>query len=153
VTRILAAVLGTLAGATVLVGCSGHTGNPSANVSVANAGPEVTVDGANVPGLDMKSVVCVKRAGNIDISSGAVNGQQGLAVLMTDEATPKVESLSIVVDGNALAVADHGGAKVGTADVAVDGKTYTISGQAVGADLRNPMAGQITKKFLIKVGC
>lgn len=45
------------------------------------------------------------------------------------------------------------GAKVGSADVAVDGKTYTITGQAQGADMKNPMAGMITKDFSIKVSC
>jgi lipoprotein LpqH len=45
------------------------------------------------------------------------------------------------------------GAKVGSANVAVDGKTYTITGQAQGADMKNPMAGMITKDFTIKVTC
>jgi ipoprotein LpqH len=37
--------------------------------------------------------------------------------------------------------------------VKVDGNTYTISGEAQGADMNNPMAGMITKKFEIKVTC
>jgi lipoprotein LpqH len=45
------------------------------------------------------------------------------------------------------------GQKVGSANVAVDGKTYTITGQAQGADIKNPMAGMITKDFSIKVTC
>jgi ipoprotein LpqH len=45
------------------------------------------------------------------------------------------------------------GAKVGSANVAVNGTTYTITGQAQGADLKNPMAGMITKDFNIKVTC
>jgi ipoprotein LpqH len=73
--------------------------------------------------------------------------------VMTDEATPKVESLALVVDGNALSVSNNMGAKVGSANVTVDGKTYTITGQAQGADLKNPMAGMITKDFTIKVSC
>ncbi len=72
---------------------------------------------------------------------------------MTDEATPKVESLAMVVDGNALSVSNNMGAKVGSANVSVDGKTYTITGQAQGADMKNPMAGMITKDFNIKVTC
>jgi lipoprotein LpqH len=43
--------------------------------------------------------------------------------------------------------------KTGSAAVAVDGSTYTITGEAQGADMANPMAGMITKKFEIKVTC
>jgi ipoprotein LpqH len=49
---------------------------------------------------------------------------------MTDEATPKIESLALVVDGNALGVSDTMGVKTGSAEVKVDGDTYTISGEA-----------------------
>ncbi|MDT7754626.1 MAG: ipoprotein LpqH, partial [Mycobacterium sp.] len=34
-----------------------------------------------------------------------------------------------------------------------DGNNYTIAGDAVGADMKNPMSGMITKKFEIKVSC
>jgi lipoprotein LpqH len=72
---------------------------------------------------------------------------------MTDEATPKVQSLGLVYDGSALSVSDNMGVKVGSADVKVDGSTYTISGEASGADMKNPMAGMITKPFTITVSC
>jgi ipoprotein LpqH len=98
-------------------------------------------------------VTCVKQGGKIDIGSGSAGGQQALAVVMTDEATPKVESLALVVNGNALSVSNNMGAKVGSANVAVNGTTYTITGQAQGADLKNPMAGMLTKDFNIKVTC
>ena len=63
------------------------------------------------------------------------------------------EGDSLVVDGNALAVANNMGVRTGSADVKVDGDTYTITGEAQGADIKNPMAGMITKKFEIKVSC
>jgi lipoprotein LpqH len=104
--------------------------------------------------LNPASVTCVKQAGKINIGSGSTNGtQQALAVVMTDASPPTVDSLAMVVDGNALSVADNMGAKVGSAKVAVDGKTYTITGEAQGADLKNPMAGMISKDFSIKVTC
>ncbi|OOK76281.1 lipoantigen family protein [Mycobacterium kansasii] len=109
--------------------------------------------GTDLPGLNPASVTCVKQGGKINIGSGSAGGQQALAVVMTDEASPRIESLALVVDGNALSVSDNMGAKVGSAKVAVDGKTYTITGQAQGADLKNPMAGMITKDFNIKVTC
>lgn len=156
--RLLAAAIGTLGCATALVGCSsgGHTASPASSTApnVAHGGgAQVKVGGANLAGLDPASVTCVKTGGKIDIGSGSGGGRQALAVVMTDEATPKVESLAMVVDGNALSVSNNMGARVGSANVAVDGKTYTITGQAQGADLKNPMAGMITKDFNIKVTC
>jgi lipoprotein LpqH len=157
VKRLIAGAIATLGCASALVACSsgGHTAAPaSSTAATGSSGTQVQVGGSNLPGLNPASVTCVKQGGKIDIGSGSTGGQQALAVVMTDEATPKVESLAVVVDGNALAVANNGvGAKVGSANVAVDGKTYTITGQAQGADLKNPMAGMITKDFNIKVSC
>ena len=155
--RLLAAAIGTLGCASALVACSSgsHPAGPASSTapSAAGSGAQVQVGGSNLPGLNPASVTCVKQGGKIDIGSGSTGGpQQALAVVMTDEATPKVDSLALVVDGNALSVSNMG-AKVGSANVAVDGKTYTITGQAAGADLKNPMAGMITKDFHIKVTC
>lgn len=150
-----------VAAAAVLVGCSDDSSSKGSTPSANNGstqvssggGTEVKVEGQDLSGLDVKTVTCVKQGGKINIASGAIGGQQGLGVVMTDEATPKVESLGLVVDGNALAVASMGGANTGSADVKVDGSTYTITGEAAGADLKNPMAGMISKKFEIKVTC
>ncbi|BBX55661.1 19 kDa lipoprotein antigen [Mycobacterium shottsii] len=153
--RFIAAAIGTIGCASALVGCSsgGHSASPASSVSTGGGGTQVRVGGTNLPGLDPASVTCVKQGGKIDIGSGSAGGQQALAVVMTDEATPRVESLALVVDGNALSVTDNMGAKVGSAKVAVEGKTYTITGQVQGADMKNPMAGMITKDFSIKVTC
>ncbi|MET0473541.1 MAG: lipoprotein LpqH [Mycobacterium sp.] len=158
--RIVTAGIGMAAAALVLVGCSDDKaptptstgGSPAAQVSTTG-NTQVKVEGQDLAGLDLNSVTCVKAAGKINVASGAVGGQQGLGVVMTDAAPPTVESLGLVVDGNALAVAQMGGMKTGTADVAVDGSSYTITGEAQGADMKNPMAGMITKKFEIKVTC
>ena len=162
--RVLAAVIGMAAGAAVLVGCSDDKGSaPQSSTTVAagtgtaqvstGGNTVVKVEGQDLAGLDLNTVSCVKQGGKINVASAAIGGQQGLGVVMTDEATPKVESLGMVVDGNALAVADNMGMKSGSADVKVDGDTYTISGEAQGADMKNPMAGMITKKFVITVAC
>jgi ipoprotein LpqH len=160
--RFLVAALGLIASAALLVGCSDDKASEPAAVTPAAAGgadvstggaTEVTVEGSDLAGLDPASVTCVKQGGKINIGSGAAGPQQALGVVMTDEATPKVESLGLVVDGNALAVSDMMGVKTGSAEVKVDGDTYTITGEAQGADMKNPMAGMITKKFEIKVSC
>jgi lipoprotein LpqH len=165
ITRALAAGAATLAIGAVMVGCSadkgdeGDKGAPTAagraQTSASTSGnTEVKVEGQDLVGLDLKSVTCVKQGGKINVASAPIGGgAQGLGVVMTDEATPKVESLGLVVDGNALAVSELGGMKTGSAEVKVDGSTYTISGQAAGADMKNPMAGMITKNFEIKVTC
>ncbi len=160
--HLLAAAIGTLgcaAASVALVGCSGggHTAAPASSATPSastGTGAQVKVGGTDLAGVNPASVTCVRTGGKIDIGSGSTSGaQQALAVVMTDEATPKIQSLALVVDGNALAVSDNMGAKVGSANVAVDGKTYTITGQAQGADIKNPMAGMITKDFSIKVSC
>ena len=153
--RLLATAIGTIGCASALMACSsgGHAASPASSVSTGGGGAQVLVGGSALAGLDPASVTCVKQAGKIDIGSGSNAGKQALAVVMTDEATPKVESLAMFVDGNALSVSNNMGAKVGSANVSVDGKTYTITGQAQGADMKNPMAGMITKDFNIKVTC
>jgi len=157
VKRLLAGAVVTLGCASALVACSsgGDTASPASSTapSAAAGGTQVQVGGSDLAGLNPASVTCVKQGGKIDIGSGSTGGQQALAVVLTDEAIPQVQSLALVVDGNALAVSNNMGAKVGSANVAVSGKTYTITGQAQGADLKNPMAGMITKDFNIKVSC
>jgi lipoprotein LpqH len=160
--RVLAAGIGLVAAAAVLVGCSDDKGSPPASSTPAASGggttqvstsgnTEVKVEGQDLAGLDLSTVTCVKQAGKINVASGSATG--GLGVVMTDEATPKVESLGLTVDGNALAVSSMGGMNTGSADVKVDGSTYTITGEAAGADMKNPMAGMLTKKFEITVTC
>ncbi|BBX02201.1 hypothetical protein BST36_14085 [Mycolicibacterium moriokaense] len=158
--RVVAGVVGLALGTAVLVGCSDDKKPEAApspatgNTSVSTSGStEVKVGGSDLAGLDLNTVTCVKQGGKINVASAAINGQAGLAVVMTDEATPTVESLGMTVDGNALAVTNMMGAKTGSAEVKVDGSTYTITGEAAGADLANPMAGMITKPFTIKVTC
>lgn len=154
--RVVVGLIGLVAGAAVLVGCSDDKGSaPSASAAGVSSGggTEVKVDGKDLQGLDLDTVTCVKQGGRINVASGAIGGQQGLGIVMTDESTPTVESLGMVVDGNALAVTNTMGAKVGSAEVKVDGDTYTITGEATGADISNPMAGSITKPFTVKVNC
>jgi len=165
VKRLLVGAIGTLGCASAVVACSsgGHPASPASSPASSSApsvasgsGDQFKVGGADLPGLNPTSVTCVRTGGKIDIGSGAPTGgarQQALVVVMTDEATPKVESLALFVDGSALSVSNAMGVKVGSANVAVDGKTYTITGQAQGADMKNPMAGMITKDFNIKVSC
>lgn len=162
--RVVTAGIGLAAAALLLVGCSDDKGSDpgsassgsSSSSSASGTGGEtaVKVEGQDLSGIDLNTVTCVKQGGKINIASAPYGGgAAGLGVVMTDEATPKVESLGLVVDGSALAVSEMGGMKTGSAEVAVDGDSYTITGEAQGADMKNPMAGMITKKYEIKVTC
>jgi lipoprotein LpqH len=157
--RVVAGVVALAAAAAVLVGCSDNKSGPASATAAGGSqvstggSSEVKVDGKDLAGLDMNSVTCVKQGGKINVASGAINGQAGLAVVMTDANPPTVDSLGMSVEGNALAVTNTMGAKVGSADVKVDGSTYTITGEATGADMKNPMAGMITKPFTVTVTC
>jgi lipoprotein LpqH len=149
--RVVAGVLALAAGAAFLVGCSNDKGAKE-GVST-NAKTEVKVDGADLSGLDLNSVTCAKQGGKVTVGSGNVGTQQGLAILMTDANPPAVDQVSMVVDGNMLAVSNMGGMKTGNAEAKVDGSTYTITGEATGADMKNPMAGMVTKPFSVTVTC
>jgi lipoprotein LpqH len=155
--RVVAGAIALAAGAAVLVGCSNDKGAATATAGDTQVGrsgdTQVNVDGNDLAGLDVNSVTCVKQGGKINVASGAIGGQQGLGIVMTDAANPTVESLGMVVDGNALAVSNMGGMNSGSADVKVDGSTYTITGEATGADMKNPMAGMVTKPFTVTVTC
>ena len=117
--------------------------------------------------LDHTLVLCV--SADLPFAGGRFCGAEGIenakvgstfrssfgadyGVTMTDGNPPTVENLTMLVDGNALAVSTTP-VKSGSASVKVDGKTYTITGEAQGADLKNPLSGQITKPFTIKVSC
>ena len=129
VKRLLVGAIGTLGVASALVGCSsgGHTASPASSPapntapSVATGGgtgAQVKVGGTDLPGLNPSAVTCVRTGGQIEIGSGAptaAGAQQALAVVMTDEATPKVESLALFVDGSALSVTNTMGVKTGSA--------------------------------------
>jgi ipoprotein LpqH len=157
INRVIAGAVGLAAVGAVVVGCSNDKPAAASSTTTAKVSTggntAVKVDGADLAGLDLQSVTCVKQGGKITVASGAVGGQQGLGVVMTDESLPKVESLGLVYDGSALAVSENMGVKVGSAAVKVDGSTYTISGEASGADMKNPMAGMVTKPFTITVSC
>ena len=160
--RVIAGLIALIGCAAVLMACSSSHGStpgtsvaiPGGSAATSGGSAEVKVDGNDLPGLDKNSVTCVKQGGTITIASGQISGQQGLAVLMTDGSPPQVQTVSMFVDGNVLAVNNNNlGTKVGSATVSVSGNTYTITGEAQGADIKNPMNGMVTKKFSIKVNC
>ena len=106
--RILVAGVGLVAAAAVLVGCSDDKGSSPAPSTAAASGTGSSTQVSTEPatprsrwrarilaGLDLNSVTCVKVAGKINVASAPIGGgAQGLGLVMTDEATPKVEYTS-----------------------------------------------------------
>ncbi|QRY63765.1 lipoprotein LpqH [Gordonia sp. PDNC005] len=145
--RTIGFAVSALAVGALVAGCGSDSG--SDDVSTNNAAAVVKVEGADLPGLDAGSVTCVKQNGKINVASGAIGSQQAVTVVMSEGNPPKVDALTVVVEDSALAVAPG----AGSAEVAVDGDKYTITGTAVGADMKNPTAGMLEKKFEIVVEC
>lgn len=114
---------------------------------------EIRIDGKKFDGIDLETVACTEQDGQVVVSSASLGGQEALGIIMSAGARPKVETLSIVVDGVSLAVSSAGGVSVGSARVEMDGDRYTITGEAVGADTKNLSAGTITRDFEIAVTC
>ena len=173
IKKALVSGVAVLAAASVLVGCSddgGDDGKDSSNdSSQSDSGDEsddtgddgdtevstggstsVKVDGKDVEGFDTDAVSCVKSGGKINV--GSSDAASGFGVVMTDEDPPVVESMGLVVDDLTLAVSSMAGAELGSAEVAVDGDTYTITGTAQTTDASNPTEiGE--KDFEIVVTC
>ncbi|GAA1001251.1 lipoprotein LpqH [Nocardiopsis tropica] len=129
-----------------LTACGGGGGSDSSSGS-SGSGTVVKVDGKDLSGVDLSSVGCAKTSNTIAIGSGGAGG--GVGATLTDGNPPTVQTVGITVDGNALAV----GPGVGDATVKVDGKRYTITGNAQGGNISNPMAGVTKKSFEISVTC
>ncbi|GAC79777.1 ipoprotein LpqH [Gordonia malaquae] len=159
--RIIGTALVAIAAAAVLAGCGSSDSDSSSDPTTTTAGVEtgsdastggaavVKVEGKDLEGLDLKSVTCVKQGDGIAIASGTIGGQEGVSATMKDGNPPTVTALAVVVDGSTLAVAPG----VGSAEVAVDGDKYTITGTATGADLKDLAAGPVSKKFEIVITC
>lgn len=77
--------------------------------------------------------------GNVNVAIG--EGTTGVAAVISDADSPTVTSVALGnVNGVTLAV----GAGQGDATATKDGKSYKITGNAVGIDMANPL--QPTKK-------
>lgn len=104
----------------------------------------------SIDGKDQKvegAVVCSEQAGDLMIAIG--NATAGIGATIGSGDTVKTVGLGNV-DGMALGYTQ--GTGQGEAKVTKDGKTYKISGTAVGVDMANPMQ-PANKPFSIEVTC
>lgn len=142
-----------------LAGCSGDKSDPSASsgekttvsaeggAAEMNSSAKVVVDGKekNVEG----AIACSTASGQVSIGMGS--GMQAIAVVLSEDDSPKVTSVGLGnIDGVTLGFAD--GAPGGKATATKDGKKYTVTGTAAGVDAANPMQ-PIENAFEIEVTC
>lgn len=130
-----------------LSGCSSQDKTPkevpASSGAAASSDTRVTIDGTDqkVEG----TAVCSAMGGTTNIAIGGA--ATGIAAVLG--AGDSVTSVGLGnVNGVTLAVAPG----VGEAKAVKDGKTYTISGTATGADMANPMQ-PVNKPFEIRVTC
>lgn len=94
----------------------------------------LTVDGEAVE-IDNAVTACASSNGKFALSISSTNADAGLGAVLSSEENPTVESVSLVdLDGKALGYVQGA---YGSADVKVDGKTYTITGTAASTDMQD----------------
>ncbi len=140
----IATVLGAGALALALSGCN-SVDNPIAPGGDAS----IRVDGRDLA-LPDKSVGCVTRDGRLYMSVGST-GNTGITAVVTEGDSPEVMSVGLgAVDGVTLGYVR--GVPGGTASVKKMMKTYTITGEATGINMANPL-NPARKQFEFKVRC
>ncbi|WP_319457667.1 MULTISPECIES: lipoprotein LpqH [unclassified Mycobacterium] len=118
----------------------------SATAAPSGGETKLTIDGADQ--ALSGTPVCATMGGTVNIAIGQAG--TGVAAVLSEGDAPTVTSVALGnVGGAALAV----GPGVGDATATKDGSTYTIKGNATGADMANPMAGMVTKPFELVVAC
>ena len=111
---------------------SGSSSAASTSAEAGASGTKVTIDGKakDVGG----TVVCASMGGNVNVAIG--EAMTGIAAVVSEADPPTVTSVALGnVDGVTLAV----GGGQGDATATKDGKSYTITGNAYGIDMANPM--------------
>lgn len=148
---------------TGLAGCSSNkssdntaTGTAASPTSESAASPasataaagtaKVTIDGQ--PKELQGQVACAVAGGNLNIGIGEQT--TGVAVVMAQDAS-SVTSVGLG-NINGVVLGFQQGAPGGNASATKDGNNYTITGNATGVDMANPMQ-PMTKPFEIKVSC
>jgi ipoprotein LpqH len=132
-----------------LSGCSSDekkSESPSATAAPSGGGTKVTIDGKdqNVSG----TVVCSAMGGNMNIAIG--DTAAGIAAVVSEDGS-NVQSVALG-NVNGVALGYTSGTGQGEAKASKDGKSWKISGTAIGVDMANPMQ-PVNKPFELEVAC
>lgn len=147
-------LMGVVAAAVVvagLTGCSsGKSGTGAGSTSGAPLANGVIVDGQNqnVAG----SVSCQTSGDNVNIGFGDPNSaSNGIGAVVTSANPPDVHAVGLgVVNGVTLGYSDAVSGQ-GSASVTLTGKSYKITGTAVGVDPNSQQ--QVSKPFELDLTC
>lgn len=156
--------LGTVAAAAALIAVAGLSGCSNNHSSTSSSGPSNQTSAAGrspggsstaevtIAGKDQKvqgAVACTTEAGNVKIVIGEASA--GLGAMLTDANPPAVESVGLGdVDGIPLGYTP--GAGQGNASATKDGRSYTMTGTAIGVNMSDPTQA-VRKSFEIDVTC
>ncbi len=100
----------------------------------------LTVDGDAVE-IDNPVIACASSNGKFALTISSTDADAALGAVLSSEENPTVESVSLVdLEGKALAYVEGA---YGSADVKVDGKTYTITGTAASTDMQNTSSVEV----------
>ena len=149
---LLVAVGGAAVVVAGLSGCSSDSSESSAtgSATAASGSGESTL---TIDGQEQKlqgTVACNSMGGNLNIGFGQATGGVGAVISEGDEPVVRSVGLGNI---NGVTLAFQEGIGQGNAEVSRDDKTYTIKGNATGADMANPLAGLVTKPFEFVVTC
>jgi lipoprotein LpqH len=123
-----------------------ETASSPASVTAAAGTAKVTIDGQT---KELQGqVVCAVAGGSLNIGIGEQT--TGVAVVMAQDGS----SVTSVALGNVngVVLGFQQGASGGNASATKDGNNYTITGNATGVDMANPMQ-PMTKPFEVQVSC
>lgn len=133
-----------------LTGCSSGKSGSGGSSSAAPLANAVVVDGQkqNVTG----SVSCQTSGDNINIGFGDPNSaSNGVGAVVTSASPPDVHAVGLgVVNGVTLGFSDAAAGQ-GDASVTLTGKSYKITGTAVGVDPNTQQ--QVSKSFELDLTC
>jgi lipoprotein LpqH len=142
--------VGVVGGGTMIVvalaGCSSGGGQ-----KVSTSGhAKVTVDGQdqNVNG----PVTCQKAGGQLQIGIGQPGSPNTVAVQATDANPPAIHQIALG-KVNGVQLAYQQGSPGASAQATKDGNGYKFSGTATGMNPSDPMAGMVSKPFVVDVTC
>ncbi|WP_201518740.1 lipoprotein LpqH [Gulosibacter hominis] len=167
-----------LLGIATLTGCAtgdnaADTDEAAANTAQADTSADTAADGGEASGsgstggsyslkvsgtditIDDPVVACQEQGGQYALGvvsgSGSATTADGLGAVLSGKDNPTVVSVGVVdSEGNAIAYAE--GAGMGSAEVKVDGNTYTITGKGVAANMSDPTSMAETE-FEFSITC
>ena len=125
---------------------SAEASSETATASSGAGETKVTIDGQDqqVSG----TVVCTTMGGNMNIAIG--DAATGIAVVVSEDGST-VQSVGLG-NVNGVTLGYQNGTGQGDAKAEKDGSSWTISGNATGIDMANPLQ-PVTKPFEIAVAC